>query len=304
MSASAARRRRCAAGRSLFGSEAGGESPERVLHAFPGLRAAQPRRPTRLAELFQPVVGDRPLILEVALVEQELEGQATIIRLDALAQRDRNVERGEPRAVDDEHIAGGAAQIAHAQRRHVILAREVPQNEVDAAIGKLDGFLVDLHAHGGQIGVGENALDIAPHEACLADGEAAEHAYLLLQRGLRRGHRYSSIPTVKVTRRLSERAVSVPPLSCGSSGPAPRTASRSGSTPRFLRSARTASARAPLSAILNMPVPVAASAWPVTVTRVVMRRRDDTAASSLIWPASPSRTASCAFAGSGLLLSK
>ena len=60
------------------------------------------------------------------------------------------------------------------------------------------------------------------------------------------GHGCSSISTVNDTRRSTERAASEVLVRSGSSAPAPRTASRSGSTPRFFSSARTASARARL----------------------------------------------------------
>jgi hypothetical protein len=68
---------------------------------------------------------------------------------------------------------------------------------------------------------------------------------------------------------LAERAASEVSASSGSSGPAPRTASRSGSTPRFFRSARTASARARLSDRLEVPPPLS-SECPVSVTLVTI----------------------------------
>ena len=64
---------------------------------------------------------------------------------------------------------GGAAG------RDVILARHVPQDEVDGAVAQVDGLLVDLYAHRGEIGFGEHARDIPLDQAGLADREAAEH---------------------------------------------------------------------------------------------------------------------------------
>src|SRR4029079_9943261 len=139
-----------------------------------------------------------------------------------LAERKRDVEGRGPGAVGDQHVSRSAAHIGHAERVDVILASEVPKNEGYSPVGKIHGRLVDLDAHRGEVGFGEYALDVALHQAGLANREAAEHADLLLQH---RRHGSSSKPIDNDTRRLAERAAAAAAevsSATGSSCPAPR----------------------------------------------------------------------------------
>ena len=84
------------------------------------------------------------------------------------------------------HAAGAgswAATLTRLEERGYTLpdpAAHVSPEEFDRATVERDLLLVDLHADGGEVGVGEDARDVAPHETGLADRERAEHADLLL----------------------------------------------------------------------------------------------------------------------------
>ena len=81
-----------------------------------------------------------------------------------------------PRPISHQNVAGRATQIAHAQRLNVVFASQIPYDEIDGLVRQIDGFLVDLDTDGRQIGIRENALDIALDQTRLAYREAAEHA--------------------------------------------------------------------------------------------------------------------------------
>src|SRR5260221_3163305 len=245
-----------ARGQTLHGSvrDADGEVLESILDAFTRSRAARARPPALLPEILKICVADRPLLLKIVLVHQQHEWQGTAIRFDALAQRKRHLERRGSRPVGHQHVSRGAAQIAHAKRGNIVFARDVPEDEVYDQIGQVHGLLVDLDANRGEIGFGEDALDVAFDQAGLAYTEAAEHADLLLQC---RGHCCSSIPTVNETRRFAERAATELPASSGSSGPAPPPPSQTRSEPPLFPSARTPPGPARPNEQLNVPPPPA-----------------------------------------------
>ena len=148
-------------------------------------------------------VGNFPLLPEIVLVQQQYERHRTVIGFDALAQRSGDIEGGAARSVGHQHVSGGAAQIAHAERGNIVLAREVPQDETDAATRQVDGLLVDLDADRGEIGFGKDALDVALDQAGLAHREPAEHTDLFcsvgvvmaVTRGQRSPHRIRRLPT-------------------------------------------------------------------------------------------------------------
>ena len=107
---------------------------EGILHAFAGSRAAWLHPPAVLSQPRQIGVTDRPLLVEVALVQQQHERQRTVIGFDTLAQRKRDIEGRRARPVGDQHISGRAAHIGHAERVDIVLTREIPKNEVHDSI--------------------------------------------------------------------------------------------------------------------------------------------------------------------------
>src|SRR5690349_7672895 len=225
--------------------DARGEVGEGVLDTLARPGAARAHPPAIGAQLLEIDVRNRPLLAQVVLVDQQRKRQRAVFRLDALAQRQRRLERRHARAVSHQHIARRAAHVAHAQRCHVVLAREIPQDQMHRLVAECHRLLVDLHADRGQVGLGEDALDVALYQARLADRKTSQHTNLLLLYAY--AHGSSSMRTATETRRLSVRALSELCWSSGSSWPAPPIVIRSAATPRFFRSASTAPARAMLS---------------------------------------------------------
>src|SRR5215471_17545181 len=135
----AARLRRRAASPSLSSGDANREVFESVLHAFTDSCAAR---------AHQIGSADRPLLLPVALVQQQFEWQVAMIRFDG-----RNLQRGQMR----------------------------PIRPVRGMVAHIHGFLVDLHTNHCEISFREHAFDITLDQTGLPDGEAAEHRDFLLQ---------------------------------------------------------------------------------------------------------------------------
>ena len=154
---------------------------EGVLDALARLRARQADRPAAAPQLVELGLRHRPLRDEIGLVHQQRERQRPELGLDARAERSRHLEAGGARAVGDQQVAGAASQVGRPHGRHLVLAGDVPQDQRDLPPLQLDRLLVDLDADGRQVGLGEHALDVALHQARLADGERAEHAEFLLE---------------------------------------------------------------------------------------------------------------------------
>src|SRR5262249_2112662 len=119
---------------------------------------------------------------------------------------------------------------------------EIPQDQMHRLVAERHRLLVDLHAHRGQVGLGEAAFDVPLHQGRLADGKTSQHANLLLLNAY--AHGSPSMRSAPETRRLSVR-----PLSerCGAGGwsrRGPPIVMRTAATPGFSRSASTAPARA------------------------------------------------------------
>src|SRR5262249_59860667 len=118
----------------------------------------------------------------------------------------------------NEEVARRATQVAEPKRGKVVFPGKIPEDEVYRPVAQHHCLLVDLYADSGQVGLGEDALDEALHQAGLADRKATHHADLLLD-GQRHGS--SSSRTVTVTRRVNGRALFVWANSGGVGGAAP-----------------------------------------------------------------------------------
>src|SRR5262249_19638636 len=95
-------------------------------------------------------------------------------------ERDRLFQRLAPGAVGDEDVSGGAAQVGRADLLELVLAVEVPEQQIDLLAAEHDELLVHLDADAAVVLVRADAPDVARHHSRVAHREGTAPADLLL----------------------------------------------------------------------------------------------------------------------------
>src|SRR6185312_13446092 len=97
-----------------------------------------------------------------------------------LAETERGLHGGAPRAVDDDQDAARAPEVRSAGALELVFPAQIPDDEVELATGPPDTPPVDGDPDRGPVCVGEDAPHEPGDEAALPDAGGSHHADLAL----------------------------------------------------------------------------------------------------------------------------
>src|SRR5690606_15172649 len=146
-------------------------------------RAGSNDSPALRLRLRQGVFLQFPFRLEIRFVQEKSEGYRADTGLSALVEQQGVIESSPPRAIDDQEIPGGPAEVGWFDTLETILARDIPDHEEDVAVAHSHELPIHSHSNRGQVTSGEGTFHEASRQTGLADGETSEQADLLSNYG-------------------------------------------------------------------------------------------------------------------------
>src|SRR5690606_26452741 len=113
--------------------------------------------PSPAVERCELLVTEVPGSSQIGLVQHRNEGRIADGSPGAFLQGDRGVEGVAPGSVDDHEMPGRAAKIRWLHALKLVLAAEIPDDQVDRPLAEMDAPRVDPDADGGGVALAEHA---------------------------------------------------------------------------------------------------------------------------------------------------
>ena len=147
---------------------------------MPSLGTGSIQKPFFSLEFAQDILTDRPVGRAIRLIHDENEWNVSERVLGAVLEIDGIVQSLRTGTVCHQNVARSAAKVGDPERNEFILARQIPDDQIEHLVRDGDCSLVNAHPHGGLVSLGEDAPHEPLRETGFADRKGAQQADFLL----------------------------------------------------------------------------------------------------------------------------